>query len=193
RLDPLRREALKQFLEPFSRQELLRWLGCLDEASAARLSSAGGRQRLARAIEIALLSGRSLSEWHREQTPQDPVAALVFSVSLPRDVLYDRINQRVDEMLAAGLVGEVRTLIDAGFDERAPGMSATGYSEVVSYLKGEITLAAAAERIRAATRQYARRQLTWFRHQLPADTIILDGLRPQSDLVDEIVHAWQAA
>lgn len=192
-LDHARREALKQFLEKFSREELLRWLRCLDETSAARLARAGGRQRLARAIEIALLSGRTLSAWHDQQTPDTPLDLVVIALELPRDVLYARINGRVDDMLAAGLLEEVRALVGAGYDESAPGMNATGYIELLPYLRGQTTLAEAAERIRTNTRQYARRQLTWFRHQLPETAIRLDAMQPRSQLVEQIVNVWQTS
>lgn len=190
-LDARRKEALKRYLEGFTRAELLHWLGCLDEDSAARLQHEGGRQRLARALEIALLTGKPLSEWHRAQQPAPGLRFLVFVLEMPRSVLYERINARVDEMLASGLVAEVKGLRAAGYDRGTPGMDATGYIEILRYLNGEIALAEAADEIRAATRRYARRQITWFRHQLPPDTITLDAMRPVAELADVIVHTWQ--
>ena len=187
-LDKARKEALKRYLERYSRVELLRWLRALDQVSAARMTTEGGRQRIARAIEIALLTGRTLTEWHAQAQPEKPLHFVTFVLELPRDLLYERINQRVDQMIDEGLVEEVRGLLDAGFDQQSPGLNATGYSELIPYLRGEVSLEEAKDAIRRATRSYARRQTTWFRHQLGPDAIRLDATRPPSELTDEIVQ-----
>ena len=193
-LDALRKEALKHYLEGLSREELLRWLRSLDEASATRLGAEGGRQRVARAVEIALLTGRPLSQWHRQQPARArPLEFLTFVLELPRPVLYARINERVTQMLRAGLVDEVRGLLMAGYDERAPGMNTTGYIELLPYLRAQTTLEEAADQVRAATRAYARRQMTWFRHQLAAGSVPLDATRPGEELAHDIVSAWRTA
>lgn len=92
-------------------------------------------------------------------------------------------------MIDAGLVDEVRRLLAAGYTPDDPGMSGTGYPEIVRYLSGEYSLEEAAEAIRRATRRYARRQLTWFRNQLPG-AIWLDATQPAEQLVDTIVQHW---
>jgi tRNA dimethylallyltransferase len=189
-LDPARRDALRRYLDELSREELLRWLGGLDEAGAARLAHEGGRHRVARALEVALLTGRPLSHWHADQHDADPLRLLVFVLDLPRAELYDRINRRVDDMLAAGLVDEVRGLQAAGY-AGSPGMNAVGYVELLPYLRGETTRDAAAEKIRTASRAYARRQLTWFRHQVE-NAVWLDGTLPCAQLVEIIVDAWRS-
>ena len=93
-------------------------------------------------------------------------------------------------MIDAGLVDEVRRLLDAGVDPEAPGMTATGYREIVEHLSGRIPLAEAVAQIQLATRQYARRQLTWFRNQLGANVLRLDATRPAGELAAAIVAAW---
>lgn len=189
-VDAERKEAIKKYLDSFDRQELMRWLHGLDERGAysLRLSSS---QRIARAIEVALLTGYPLSVLHDRQQPPAPMRFVTVVLNLVRSALYDRINRRVDDMLAAGLVEEVRALVAAGYDESAPGMNATGYVELLPYLRGETTLEEAAQLIRNTTRRYARRQLTWFRHQLPADALWLDASLPHEQLVDTIVQLWQ--
>jgi tRNA dimethylallyltransferase len=92
-------------------------------------------------------------------------------------------------MLELGLVAEVRGLLDAGYRPGQPGMNATGYPEIVAYLEGESSLEEAADTIRRVTRRYARRQLTWFRHQMP-EAIWLDATLPTESLMDEIVQRW---
>jgi tRNA dimethylallyltransferase len=187
--DAQRKEAVKRYLERFSREELLRWLEHLDVETAQRMSHEGGRQRLARAIEVALLTGCTLSQWHREHPGDRPLLFRTFVLELPRAELYDRINRRVDQMIAEGLVDEVRGLLEAGYDESTPGMNTTGYIELVPYLRGEITLDDAIDAIKRTTRGYARRQHTWFRHQLPADAVTLDATQPLPDLTEAIVNS----
>ena len=196
-MDRERREALNAFLEAEDDATLGSWLETLDPESAERLAESGGRQRVLRALEMALLTGRPLGWWHRHRAAEEEgLDALVFVLSLPRERLYERINRRVDAMLEAGLVDEVARMLAEGYAPDDPGMTATGYPEIAAHLAGELPLEEAAERIRSRTRGYARRQLTWFRNQLPDDparTVWLDGTRPTDELVDEVVQRWARA
>ena len=138
-----------------------------------------------------MMTGRSLDWWQRTAPAAAPaIDPRVFVLDLPRDVLYRRIEARVDAMLDAGLVAEVRTLMARGYDEAAPGMNATGYVELIPHVRGERTLDEAATLIRAATRRYARRQLTWLRHQLPPGAEWLDAQATAGDLADRITSMW---
>jgi tRNA dimethylallyltransferase len=191
-LDASARVNLGRYLGALEDPELRRWLAALDPGAAVRLETGGGRQRVLRALEMALLTGRPLSWWHRSRPPdQPPLDATVFVLDLARDRLYERINHRVDEMVEAGLVDEVRGLLAQGFGAGDPGMSATGYPETIAYLRQEIGLEEAMERTRHATRRYARRQLTWFRNQMPAGATWLDAAQPMTQLADQVVQRWQ--
>lgn len=193
-MDRERREALKGFLEAQDPETLPRWLKVLDPASAKRLSESGGQQRVLRALEMALLTGRPLGWWHRHRAAErEGLDALVLVLSVPREVLYERINRRVDAMLEAGLVAEVSALLEAGYAPDSPGMTATGYPEIAAHLAGETSLEEAADRIRRKTRGYARRQLTWFRNQLPDHAVWLDGMSPTDELVEEVVERWESS
>jgi tRNA dimethylallyltransferase len=193
-LDPLRRARLAEALQTLEIVELLRWLQRLDPPTAERLRAWGGRQRLLRALELPLLTGRPLSWWHAHAPAEEgPLRPLVFVLDVPRSRLDAAIDQRVDAMVAAGLLHEVRQLLEAGYDERSPGMRAHGYQEVAPYLRGEIELDQALEQVRRATRAYARRQLTWFRNQLPPGSVWLDAIRPREQLADQIVSRWSEA
>jgi tRNA dimethylallyltransferase len=196
-MDRDRREALKAVLAGKEDAELVAWLETLDPEGARRLEErdgGAGRQRVVRLLEMALLTGRPLGWWHEHRAAEESgLAVRVFVLSLPRDLLYDRINRRVDAMLEAGLVAEVAGLLEQGYDPGEPGMTATGYPEVAAHLAGEASLEEAADRIRRKTRGYARRQLTWFRNQLPEGpdrTVWLDGTRPTDELVEEVVERW---
>ena len=191
-LDPARRAALLAFLEELDTPALHRWLGRLDAESAERLTGWGGRQRLIRALELPLLTGRPLSWWHRSAPAEaEPLRAMVFVLDAPRDQLVAAIDRRVDVMMSTGLVNEVRGLLERGFLPTDPGMKTTGYMELIPALRGEVPLPEAVEQIKRNTRAYARRQLTWFRHQLPEGAVWLDASRPHPELAEEIATAWR--
>ena len=192
-LDPERRTRLSQWMERQTDDELHRWLSALDPESAERLRGWGGRQRLMRALEVPLLTGRTLPWWHRNAPPvETPVPVLPFVLEVPRDQLYAGIDHRVTEMVDAGLLDEVRGLVER-YGEDAPGLNAHAYIELFPYFRGERTLDEALELARKNTRAYTRRQLTWFRRQLPEGAVWLDATRPRAELADEIVAAWNRA
>jgi tRNA dimethylallyltransferase len=192
-LDPARRKALAARMTAMDDGELHRWLAHLDPESAARLRSWGGRQRLMRALELPLLTGRTLPWWHQHSAPEaDPVPVLAFVLELSRERLNAGIAARVDAMIAGGLEDEVRALV-ARFGEDAPGLNAHGYAELMPYLRGERTLEDALELVRRNTSSYTRRQETWNRKQLPPGSVWLDATRPRAELADEIAARWRAA
>jgi tRNA dimethylallyltransferase len=177
-MDADRREALRQALAELEQGEMARWVARLDP-ERAEVAVAGGPQRMARTLEVALLTGRPLSWWHRSAPPDaDPVPARVVRLVLPRAENVRRIEARAEAMFQGGLLAEVDRLLAAGADPADPGMTGTGYREAADVLLGRTTLEAAVERVKQVTRAYARRQETWFRHQLPPDTFQVDALLP---------------
>jgi tRNA dimethylallyltransferase len=191
-LDRDRLEALRAWLKGQSRERLERWVERLDP-ERAKLASEGGPQRLGRTIEVALLSGRPLSWWHRAAPSEgEGLPGVVVVLDLPRDEMDRRIDERVAGMVERGLVEEVRGLLAAGYSEDAPGLTGTGYREVAAHLRGKATLEEAVEEIRRNTRRYARRQLTWFRHQLP-DASRVDATIPVGEQADEALAAFERA
>jgi len=190
-LDPERRAGLVRVLTPLGEGELARWVDQLDP-ERAELSRRGGRQRLLRTLELALLTGRPLSWWHRHAEPEaEPEAVAVILLELPREELYRRIDARAATLFRRGLVDELRTLLDKGIRPTDPGMTGIGYREGLQLLRGEIDEGEAVARIQRATRAYARRQVTWFRHQLPDGHLVVDGTRPREGLLQEISE-WLA-
>jgi tRNA dimethylallyltransferase len=181
-LDPARLDRLRAWLDARSRDELARMVEALDPERAP-LAVEGGPQRMSRTLEVALLTGVPLSRWHREApTEADAVPGIVIVLHVPREEMDRRIDERVDRMVARGLVDEVRALLAAGYHDTDPGMSGTGYREVARHLRGEATLEEAMDEIRRNTRRYARRQLTWFRHQLPEATRVDATLPPEAQV-----------
>ena len=139
-----------------------------DPAAAERLTPRD-RARIARALEVIEATGRSLRDWHRDGQPpllpQDEYTALFLAPA--REVLYARIDARFDAMLGDGALEEVAALAARRLDPLLPAMKAHGVPALIRHLNGELTLDEAAEIGRADTRHYAKRQFTWFRHQLP--------------------------
>jgi tRNA dimethylallyltransferase len=139
-----------------------------DPAAAERLMP-GDRARVTRALEVVLATGRSLLLWHDENMPAGVDAALAAKVFLmpDRDALLRRIDARFDAMMAAGAMAEVRALAARDLDPNLPAMKAHGVPWLIRHLKGELSLAEAVEGGKRDTRQYTKRQATWFRNQLP--------------------------
>ena len=139
-----------------------------DPAAAAHLMP-GDRARVTRALEVILATGRSLLLWHEANMPARVDAALAAKVFLmpERDALLRRIDARFDAMMAAGALDEVRALAERHLDPNLPAMKAHGVPWLIRHRNGEIALAEAIEGGKRDTRQYTKRQATWFRNQLP--------------------------
>ena len=184
-LDPGRRNALAGVLGGMPLEELRRWCAALDPERAHL-----GRTQLLRAIEIALLTGHPLSTLHRKSARPARWRARYLVVD-PGAVLAERIARRVDAMLAAGWVDEARRLAGR-VPESAPAWKATGYVVVRSVAEGRVSPAHGRERVIVETRQYAKRQRTWFRHQLAAASVTrLDPGAPDWEAVAE--RWWHGA
>lgn len=120
--------------------------------------------RVVRALEIYELSGEPASKLYAEhQAKQVSLESRQFLIDYPREVLYDRINRRVDGMLEAGLLDEIKALVDAGYEADVRKLKSLGYREMLSYVMGERGFDEAVEQMKKYTRRYAKRQLTWFR------------------------------
>ena len=167
-IQPEIRESVRARLERGGVEALHAELARRDRASAERLKPRD-RIRIARALEVVEATGRSLIDWHRDGLPpllpQGQFRALFLEPD--RDELYARIDGRFDAMLNAGALEEVAALAARRLDPLLPAMKAHGVPALIRYLKGEITREAAAVIGQADTRHYAKRQFTWFRHQLP--------------------------
>jgi tRNA dimethylallyltransferase len=165
------RESVRARLERDGVEALHAELERRDPVAAERLKPRD-RTRIARALEVVEATGRSLTDWHRDGLPpllpQGSFSALFLEPD--RDQLYARIDTRFDAMLKAGALQEVAALAARRLDPLLPAMKAHGVPALIRHLKGEITLQEAAVIGRADTRHYAKRQFTWFRHQLPEFT-----------------------
>ncbi|MBN8196287.1 tRNA (adenosine(37)-N6)-dimethylallyltransferase MiaA [Thalassospira povalilytica] len=174
------RDSVTAELEDLGHAAFFEKLKKNDPETAATLDGTNP-QRMIRAAEVFAHTGRGLASWHKE--PMVPPPANMKFKKLcympPRDILYDRCNRRFDLMLEQGAIDEVRDLIALGLPDTAPVMKAVGVRELGAYLAGEIDLATAREKSQRETRRYAKRQLTWFRHQM-SDKEIIDAQYSES-------------
>jgi tRNA dimethylallyltransferase len=154
------------------------------------------RQRLIRAWEVFEATGRGLREWQKRETPQEGLAAAGVRLAMivlmpPREALYGACDKRFHGMMKSGLLDEVRAL-DArgnirGLDPALPVMKALGLREMLRHCRGETSLEDAVLEAQQATRRYAKRQMTWLRHQLDTqrmESMLIEGLYEETQLPD---------
>ena len=143
--------------------ELFNRLKCLDTIAASRLNK-NDRYRIIRALEVFIVTGRSIFELRKEHSPQ--YDAVYFYIIKDRGELYGNINERVETMIRAGLIEEIQWLLDNGYNFESPGLKTVGYKEFKDYFTGECTLDDVIKEIQKNTRNYAKRQFTWFNKQI---------------------------
>jgi len=187
------RRKIRELAQAHASPQLHEILAAQDPFAAAKLRPSD-RQRIIRALEIFEATGRSLREWQEGERPS-PLLAPEHCVRLflapDRDELRQRIERRFDAMLAEGALEEIRHLAARGLDPSLPALRAHGVPWLLAHLRGEIGLSEAALAAKADTRRYARRQFTWFRHQMPgwswvspqdAENIALDSLKARRQM-----------
>lgn len=159
----------------------------IDPESAATIH-ANNLKRVIRAIEYYEHSGEKISEHNkREAKKTSPYDFHYFVLNRNRDVLYQRINDRVDIMIKNGLVDEVRKLLDMGYSRDLTSMQGIGYKEIVEYLEDEITLEEAIQKIKLDTRHFAKRQLTWFRREKTVTMLNYEDFDDNTDKICEYI------
>jgi len=165
------------------------WLAQLDPVAASRIDYRNVR-RVIRALEVCLVTGQPISELQRKNPPAYRIKQ--FGVIRPRSELYARIDARVDQMLEAGLVEEVRRLLAAGYGWELPAMSGLGYHQVGQYLQGEVMLTEAVALIKKQTRRFVHQQQTWFRADDPTIYWLEPGGEPLAEIVS-LLATWQTS
>jgi tRNA dimethylallyltransferase len=137
-----------------------------------------------RAIEVIRLTGKPFSE---QRADWKEISARIIGLEMERDALHERINQRVDEMFRLGLVAETRELLQRGLRENRTASQALGYKQVIEHLDGVRSLEDTVEMVRLRTRQFAKRQFTWFKRQLPVQwTKVMPGEKP-AEIADRLI------
>jgi tRNA dimethylallyltransferase len=162
--NPCLRAALQGWAAEIGGEGLYRRLASLDPQAAAGIDPSNLR-RTVRALEVILSSGRRFSE--QRQSGLSPYRYLLLGLTRPRPELYERVDARIQMMIAAGLVEEVKGLLERGYPTDMPTISAIGYREIVAYLQGRISLEESVRQMQRATRIFVRRQANWFKPDDP--------------------------
>jgi tRNA dimethylallyltransferase len=160
--DPeIRQQLLRERIE-FGNDYLYEKLKKIDPVIAGRLLPQNWK-RVIRALEVFYITGIPISDIHQEKTDVNLLKAYQYGINWDRQLLYERINRRTEEMISNGLTAEVKSLLDAGYSPEPNALNTVGYKEIIRYIMGEYTLEKAVDLIKRNTRRYAKRQMTWFR------------------------------
>jgi tRNA dimethylallyltransferase len=155
---------LRRALAQLGGDELARWLAELDTEAAEKIDPRNVR-RVIRALEVTLVSGLRISELQRKTPP--PYDICMIGLTCEREKLYERIDARVESMMAGGFLDEMKQLYEAGYSRQLPAMSGLGYRQLFAFFEGEMSLEDVVERIKFETHRFARQQATWFRQDDP--------------------------
>ena len=189
-LDAGRRMSLESWLSELPLEEVRRWTQRLDPDMGVRLPVVD-RQRAGRTLELTLLTGRSLTWWQQHAPPEaEALRARTWVLQLDPEAHRARIEERVRLMLDSGWVEEVDSLVSGGHGPGSPAMTSIGYMDVLRFARGEISRGEAVKAIVGDTWQYARRQRTWFRHQLEDDVIRVPADTDTAELARRIAADW---
>lgn len=181
--NPQLRTELEDELASKGREALFERLQVLDPATAAVIDAMNPR-RVLRALEIVMITGRSKVELEGSNPP--PYNILPIGLTRPREELYERIDARVVTMVESGLVAETQRLLDAEYSPTLPSMTSLGYREMSAYLRGEMSLAAAIERVQLETHRFVRHQMTWFRKMPNVDWFDLSVAGSEAAIFERI-------
>lgn len=180
------REELKALAEEKGNEYIYNMLKEVDMDSYEKLSLKD-RKRIIRALEVYKTTGKTIGEVNSEVDVYDiPYQIDYFVLTMNREALYNRINARVDLMMEKGLLNEVESLINSGLNENMQSMKGIGYKEIILYFKGILTLDEAIYQIKKGSRNYAKRQLTWFRKDKRVQWIDKDNFLSNSDIASYI-------
>ncbi len=180
-------EALRKELEEFTNEELFERLKEVDPISSETIKL-GDKKRIIRAIEIYELTGKPMSEQNKDfREYNDDYNLAMVGLNMDRQKLYERINLRVDLMVKEGLIEEVSSLLTMGYSKDLVSMQGIGYKEIVEYLEGRESLDRALEILKQKSRNYAKRQLTWFRRDERIKWFNIDEYDDMDLLVKDIV------
>ena len=186
------RDKISEEYKNTSLEHMYQKLCKADEESAQKISR-NDKTRILRALEVVEATGIKLSDWHKQPMVKKLPQAHFFFIKLIPDlnILQKSIELRLDKMVQQGAVNEVRTLLEKNIPEDLPAMKALGVPEFADFIIGKISLEEAITATKLHTRQYAKRQLTWFRNQIKADYEIRQCYKGEKNIVDDIEKALQ--
>jgi len=178
--DPVLRTVLNDWAKEIGPQELFRKLGVVDREACTFIDASNVRRTI-RALEVIFSTGKKFSSLRTKNKPENDF--WIVGLTLPRSKLYANVDQRIEEMFKIGLIEEVKNLLQQGYDDTLPSMSAIGYREVAQFLKGEISIDEVKTLMRRNTRKFIRRQANWFKPDDPS----IHWYSVEEDPLDKIV------
>ncbi len=182
------RNKLENIAEIQGKKALLDMLYEIDPVAAERYTE-NDIQRIVRAIEITTISGKTFDEYGSNfRVVNDKYDVLIYCLNMDRQKLYERIDKRVDIMLEMGLVEEVKNLMDSGYGKDLVSMKAIGYKQIMEYLDGDESYDATVEKIKKLSRNYAKRQLTWFRRDNRIKWLDVEFYKDKDELVEYLIE-----
>lgn len=159
----------------------------INDPEYAKTFSKNDKKRIARSFEIFEITGKYPTEHFKEQKNQFSYDYLMVGLKCPRNILYEKINNRVDKMIKNGLVEEVQNILNMGYNEKLNSLNTVGYKEIIKYFNKEYSLLKAITEIKKKTRNYAKRQLTWFRKYSPHFWFEYKKTLPKDKMVKKII------
>ena len=190
--DKALRARLEREVEEGRVSALIQELKRVDPDSATTADPTKPR-RIIRALEVYHSTGKAISQYHRESTTPIPYACQFFGLEWDRQDLYERINRRCDNMVEAGLLGEVENLERRGYDSSLNALNTVGYAEAFTYRSGQISFDEMNRLFKQNSRRYAKRQLTWFRSDTRIKWIRMDETRKLTEVAQEIIEHFVAS
>jgi tRNA dimethylallyltransferase len=186
--DPIMRKALRQEAEDQGYDRLYARLVDVDPVIAARLHPRD-ESKVIRALEVYQLSGRRMSEFQQEHGfAERPFATLMIGLNRDRDVLYRRIEGRIDWQLAHGLIEETKQLLAQGYRRDSAAMKGLGYRQVAEHLAGEYDAAEMVRRFKRDTRHFSKRQMTWFRKEPGIQWLMIEESEPVQHTTTRVIE-----
>ena len=182
------RSRLEELAEVKGNEYLHQELQKIDEESSLKISP-NDQKRVIRALEIYEVTGKTMSEYNKDfRKPIEDYNLVMIGLNMDRARLYERINLRVDIMIEKGLVDEVKSILSKGYTKGLVSMQGIGYKEIIMYLENELTLEESIELIKKKSRNYAKRQLTWFRRDYRIKWMNLDNYSDKESLTKDIIE-----
>lgn len=185
--DPELRSRLKDEATRLGKEEMHRRLQAVDPESAGKIHP-NDLKRVLRALEVYFLTGTPISQQQKAGAFALPGETIYIAVSRRREELYHRIEERVDQMIARGLPEEVRDLLNKGYGPELQSMQGLGYKELIPVVRGESCLEEAVRLLKKRTRNYAKRQLTWFRKEPVAKWFMLSSGQEEKSLSEILTY-----
>lgn len=178
------RRKLEKEAEDYGNQEVHQRLQTVDPKAAGSIHPNNIR-RVIRALEIHHCTGKTMSEYQESQNNELLYDVALVGLTMDRELLYSRIDSRVEIMLEQGLIQEVKALFDKGLKD-VQSIQAIGYKEIYEFLEGKVTLDDAVENLKQNSRRYAKRQLTWFRNKMDVEWFDMSSTREKNKKIEEI-------